>query len=216
MPVGSRIIGVDESGKGDFFGPLVIASICIDNKDSAKLFAEGVRDGKKIADGKLLKLDDYLRGIYPHSVVVISPQEYNLRYAEIKNLNKLLAAGHAEVIEKTLEETPADYAISDKFGKTELIENELASRKCTLPLQQLVKGEQIFQVAAASILARASFLREIEMLSDKISFPLPKGAGPPVDQAGRALLDKHGLKIFPSIAKMHFKNLQKIKALQLF
>jgi ribonuclease HIII len=205
-----RIVGVDESGKGDFFGPLVVAAFLADDDQAETLKALGVRDGKTISDKRTLLLDEQLRADYPHAVLVVEPAEYNRRYAEVKNLNKLLADGHAEVIHRLLDDHQADLAVSDKFGKPELIENALARRRTAVELEQLVRGERIIQVAAASILARARFIREMEKLSAKCGIDIPKGAAAQVDTAGREIVRKHGLEILPKLAKTHFKNYQRV------
>jgi ribonuclease HIII len=211
-----RVVGVDESGKGDFFGPLVVAAFLASDHDKQKLVQRGVRDGKLIADKKLLTLDEQLRAEFAHAVVVISPEEYNERYATIKNLNKLLAEGHAQAIGAVLAERRADLAISDKFGKTELIEQALCRRGLSIKLLQVVRGEEIPQVAAASIIARAAFLREIDKLSIGYGIEIPRGAGLIVDQAGRELARRHPSLVFSKIAKTHFKNYQRIVKPTLF
>jgi len=205
-----RIIGVDESGKGDFFGPLVVAALLADDAQTTELTKIGARDSKKIANGRLLEIDTELRRIFPHAVVVISPEEYNDRYEQIRNLNKLLAAGHVRAIELVLLKSEAEIAISDKFGKTELIETAMRERGHTLPLQQLVRGEAIPQVAAASVLARAAFIRQMQELSRLIGVRLPLGAARQVDEAGRRVVATHGVGILRKIAKMHFKNYSRV------
>ncbi len=210
MPKERRIIGVDEAGKGDFFGPLVIAAFLAPADASEKLLELGVRDGKLIANAKLMTLDERLRALYPHAVVIISPEEYNNRYDKIKNLNKLLAEGHAEAIERVLAANQADKAISDKFGKPELIEMELRRRGVTLPLEQIVRGEEILQVAAASMLARAAFLREMQKLSARLKMEVPRGAGAITDEAGRKIVRAYPDLSLREIAKTHFKNYHRI------
>lgn len=205
-----RVIGVDESGKGDFFGPLVVAAFLASDNDLQKLQQIGVRDGKLIADKKLLTIDERLRSDFPYAVVVYSPEEYNQQYAAIKNLNKLLAEGHALAIAAVLAKHQANLAISDKFGKSQLIEDALRKRGLTIEIQQLVRGEAILQVAAASILARAAFIREIEKLSALYGIDIPKGAGSIVDEAGRKLARNNPTSLFTKIAKTHFKNYRRI------
>ena len=216
MGAAKRIIGVDESGKGDFFGPLVVASLLADRQQREVLADLGVRDSKLIADNKLLGIDEQLRGLFPHAVIIVSPEEYNRRWKQIRNLNRLLAWGHAEAIATVLASHEADLAISDKFGKAALIENALRERQLTIPLQQLVRGEVVPQVAAASVLARAAFIREMDSLSRACGMKLPKGAAPQVDQAGRRVVSARGIEILPSIAKIHFKNYQRVTNPQLF
>ena len=205
-----RVIGVDESGKGDFFGPLIVAAFLASDGDLKKLQEIGVRDGKLIADKKLLTIDEQLRSSFPHTVVVYSPEEYNHQYASIKNLNKLLAGGHARAIAAVLTKHKADLAISDKFGKPELVERALREREVRIDLQQFVRGEEILQVAAASILARAAFIREIAKLSALLEMDIPRGAGAIVDEAGKRLARRPAFDGFNKIAKTHFKNYRRI------
>lgn len=205
-----RVVGVDESGKGDFFGPLVVAAFLADDGRADDLVAMGVRDGKLIADKKILQIDELLRAEFPHEILVVEPSDYNSRYALIKNLNKLLAEGHAEVIDRLLSREKADLAISDKFGKPELVEQALAARGQEVPLRQIVRGERFVQVAAASILARAAFIREMQKLSELYGITIPKGAAAQVDEAGRVIVRKHGIETLPKLAKMHFKNYHRV------
>ncbi len=205
-----RIIGVDESGKGDFFGPLVIAGVLVAAEDHEALKALGVRDGKTIADKKLMGIDEQIRSSYPHSLVCYPPKDYNAKWQAIRNLNLLLAEGHVAAITKILESHEADLAISDKFGKPELIEKEMRRRKCELPIEQIVRGEAELAVAAASIVARAGFLRLLAALSKQYDMALPKGAGAPVDAAGRQFVHRYGAAELEQVAKVHFKNFVRV------
>lgn len=207
MPV---IIGVDESGKGDFFGPLVIAALLASNSDIPRLVEMGVRDSKLITDGKATQISEKLRAAFPHEIVVISPSEYNQTYQQIRNLNVFLAQGHARVIKALLAREPADHAISDQFGKPELILRALSENGCAIRLEQTVRAESIPQVGAASILARATFVHEMKQLSEKVGMTLPKGASALVDSAGRELVRRYGVAILDSVAKMHFKNYKRV------
>lgn len=213
---GRRIIGVDEAGKGDFFGSLVIAAFLASDDHLGALDEIGVRDSKKIAPKRLLSIDERLRATYPHVLVIIPPSEYNRRWKESRNLNKLLAEGHAEAIDRLCREHPADLAVCDKFGKTELIEDALEARGCHLEVEQIERGEAVPQVGAASILARAGFVREMDRLSEQIGFNLPKGAAPIVDQAGRKLVKEQGEEVLEQVAKVHFKNFQRVVDRRLF
>lgn len=211
-----RVIGVDESGKGDFFGPLVIASFLATDNDREKLEDLGVRDGKKISENRLLDIDERIKYFYPHNIVVIDPEIYNKRYKKIKNLNKLLAEGHAEAITSVLEENSADKIIVDQFGKPELIENALCSKGCKIELHQRFRGEEIIQVAAASILARAAFIREMDKLSKLYDTKIPRGAAAIVDLAGQKLVERYGIKILNKVSKTHFKNYGRVVNPSLF
>jgi ribonuclease HIII len=201
-----RVIGVDESGKGDFFGPLVIAALVADDSDTEALRALGVRDSKTITDNRILTIAAELERRYQHSVIVIGPEKYNTLYKQIKNLNKLLGWGHARAIENLLAETTADLAISDKFGEPHRVKAEMTEVSEGLELRLMVRGESVVQVAAASILARATFVRQMQRLAEKFGVVLPKGASAAVDAAGREIVAKYGLEVLNQVAKTHFKN----------
>jgi ribonuclease HIII len=206
----SRILGIDESGKGDFFGPLVIAGVLADREAAQKLNNHGVRDSKKISDNRILELDRLISANFIHSVVIIGPEKYNQLYSRIRNLNRLLAWGHSRVIENIAEKNAIDLAVSDKFGKTDFIEKALMKMGKTIELHQEVRAESIAQVAAASILARAGFVRYMNKLSKLYNVELPKGAGSIVDEAAAAIVQKHNRELLDKIAKVHFKNYRKV------
>jgi ribonuclease HIII len=216
MSASSAVIGVDESGKGDFFGPLVVAGVLADEEGARRLAAMGVRDSKAITDNKIAVIDELIREHFPYAVVVLNPPEYNLRYAEIRNLNKLLASCHADVIVELASKHPSGKAISDKFGKDHLISDALHARSCEIRLEQMHRGEVHPQVAAASIVARARFVREMKRLSEEFAVDLPKGAGSIVDNAGRRFAQIHSVKKLSMVAKVHFKNYDKVLRPDLF
>ncbi|PWB76483.1 ribonuclease HIII [candidate division GN15 bacterium] len=202
----NRIIGVDESGKGDFFGPLVVGGILIPDDDIPVLKELGVKDSKALSDNRALEVDSVLRSRYPHALAVLLPQDYNAEYAAIRNLNILLGRLHAAVVSELAGQHHADLAISDQFGKPELIDRELHRRGCRIEMKQIVRGESIPQVAAGSIIARARFLREMSVLSERAGMTLPKGAGSMVDEVGRQLVARFGAAILDGLAKKHFRN----------
>ena len=204
------IIGVDESGKGDFFGPLVIAGALVTEDRLPGLIELGIRDSKTIADGKILKLAERIKVLCPYNHVVINPEKYNQLYRKIRNLNRLLGWGHARVIENILKEQSAPAAISDKFGKDHFIIDNLQREGRKIELIQMVRGESHPAVAAASILARAEFLQRMDRLSRQYGMTLPRGASSLVDKAGRELVSQKGEAILENVAKVHFKNAQKI------
>ncbi len=199
-------IGIDESGKGDYFGPLVIAAVFVDATTQGELALMEVRDSKKISDGRVLEMAPDIKTICPHSVVAIGPQKYNELYAKIKNLNRLLAWGHAKALENLLERgVTCARAISDQFGDERLILNALQEKGRKIVLEQRTKAESDLAVAAASILARAEFLIRLKRLSDDIGTTLPKGASPAVELAGKMIVKKHGKERLATVAKLHFK-----------
>jgi len=211
-----RIIGVDESGKGDFFGPLVVAAFLCDDSEKTHLEELGVRDGKLIAEKKLLRIAEQLRANYEHTVIIINPEEYNLTYDKIKNLNKLLANSHAQAIDVVAQNHKADLAISDKFGKSELVEMALYRLGQKIDIHQMVRGERIIQVAAASILARASFISRMYKLSKEYKMEVPRGASAQVDKAGREIVGRYGVEVLRKLAKLHFKNYYRVVNPSLF
>lgn len=202
-------IGTDESGKGDYFGPLVIAGFYLEDAQEPVLRELGVRDSKTLSDKRCRAIAETLRSGYPHSVVAIGPEKYNELYARMRNLNKLLAWGHARVIENILELVPAVRAVTDQFGDEKFVLNALLKKGRTIELVQRPRAEEDAAVAAASILARAEFLKRLELLGRDWGQDLPKGAGPPVDQAAAAFVRKNGAGALDKVAKTHFKTTER-------
>src|SRR3972149_887344 len=163
-------IGTDESGKGDYFGPLVIAGVFCNLELEKELKALNVRDSKVVSDNQVKQMAEKIRQICLHNLVVIGPEKYNQLYEKIKNLNKLLAWGHARVIENLLDSLPSkvDLVISDKFGDEKFVERALMEKGKKIRLEQRIKAEEDVAVAAASILARAEFLTRLRRLSSEL------------------------------------------------
>lgn len=201
--------GVDESGKGDFFGPLCIAGVYADEVTGPKLRAIGCCDSKLIKSSKkIMELSAGIREIAGNgwTAVVIGPESYNRLYAKFGNLNRLLAWGHARVIENLLEKVPAcPRMLSDKFADERLIRRALLTRGREIRLDQRTKAESDVAVAAASILSREQFLRGMTKLEAEFGIELPRGAGPQVKAAGRSLMERFGASVFERCAKTHFK-----------
>lgn len=201
--------GVDESGKGDFFGPLCIAGVYADEVTGPKLRAIGCCDSKLIKSSKkIMELSAGIREIAGNgwTAVVIGPESYNRLYAKFGNLNRLLAWGHARVIENLLEKVPAcPRMLSDKFADERLIRRALLTRGRESRLDQRTKAESDVAVAAASILSREQFLRGMTKLEAEFGIELPRGAGPQVKAAGRSLMERFGASVFERCAKTHFK-----------
>lgn len=174
----------------------------------------GVTDSKKLSDGRARDLARQIIGSeIPHAIVAIGPEKYNELHTKMRNLNRLLAWGHARAIENVLEKAEAPLAVADQFGDESLIKNALMKRGQAIELFQMHRGESDPAVAAASILARAEFLRRLAALGEKIGVALPKGAGPPVDKAGVQVLRRGGMALLKTVAKCHFKNTQKVERL---
>ncbi len=205
-------IGIDESGKGDYFGPLVIAAVFVDATTQGELALMQVRDSKTISDGRVLEMAPDIKTICPHSIIAIGPKKYNELYEKIRNLNRLLAWGHAKALETLLERVTCERAISDQFGDERLILNALQEKGRKIVLEQRTKAESDLAVAAASILARAEFLLRLKRLSREVGTTLPKGASPTVELAARMIIKKHGQERLDSVAKLHFKTTQAVLA----
>lgn len=203
-------IGIDESGKGDYFGPLVIAAVYVDPTTEKDLSLMQVRDSKRISDNRILELARDIRQVCPHSVVAIGPERYNQLYSKIKNLNRLLAWGHARTLENLLAQVECGLAISDQFGDERFIQNALLEKGKRVELIQRPKAETDMAVAAASVLARAEFLSRLDRLSKTVGTTLPKGASPAVELAARMVLKKHGRERLGTVAKLHFKTTQAV------
>jgi len=203
-------IGVDESGKGDYFGPLVVAGVYVDPEKEKVLSKLGVKDSKLINDKKIKVLREKIIELCPFSVVVIGPDRYNELYDKIGNLNRLLAWGHARVIENLLSKVNCDRVIIDKFGNNKFILDALMKRGKKIPVVQKVRAEEDISVAAASVLARGEFLRRIVRLSKEVEVKLYKGASKQVEEAAKELIQKHGVEILKKSAKMHFKTTKKV------
>lgn len=201
-------IGVDESGKGDYFGPLVIAACYVGPEHLAEL--DGVKDSKKITDPMILKLADTIKRTCPYAVVAIGPAKYNELYERIQNLNRLLSWGHAQAIENVLAKQPADLAISDRFGDSSYIKSLLAKKGLKVKLESVVRAESDIAVAAASILARAEFLHRMRRLAQDFGTDIPKGASQGVIEAGKRFVAKHGAGALGNVAKLHFKTTQSV------
>jgi ribonuclease HIII len=206
-------IGTDESGKGDFFGPLVVAGFFLPEGQEGALLELGVKDSKRTSDARCREIAEVLKGGYVHSVVVIGPEKYNELYAKLRNLNRILAWGHARAIENILERLPAGKAVTDQFGDEKFVRNALLKKGRAIELVQMPRAEQDAAVAAASILARAEFLTRLHFLSRDTGAELPKGASAMVEEAAVKLVRERGPGILDRVAKTHFKTAARVLAL---
>ena len=209
-------IGTDESGKGDYFGPMVVAGVWLDEFAAGSLEALGVRDSKLLPDKRCQELAEEIRIVCNGKFieVEIPPERYNELYDQFrkegKNLNHLLAWGHARAIESLLEKNPCSYAIADQFGNERFILSKLMEKGKKLQLTQTPKAERYTAVAAASILARDRFLSRMEKLSHEYGIVLPKGASDRVIQPALDIIKKRGIDELKKVAKLHHKTTQKI------
>ncbi len=198
-------IGTDESGKGDYFGPLVVAGIYLPPDQDKVLRELGVRDSKRCSDRKAIELASLIKKGYLHAIVVIGPSRYNELYERLRNLNRILAWAHARVIENILAQVPCSLVITDQFGDEFYVRQALMKLGKKVELLQRVRAEEDLAVAAASLLARAEFLKRLEALGKEVGLELPKGSSPLVEKAGVDLVQRFGESILDKVAKKHFK-----------
>lgn len=209
--------GIDESGKGDYFGPLVIAGVYVDQQIARALIEKGITDSKRISsDKKIAKLAAEIRSTAGISweVVSLKPETYNDLYSKFGNVNRILAWGHAKVIARLAEKEPTcPRALSDQFARAEVLENAVTQQGAQLQhitLEQRTKAESDIAVAAASILARAVFVDWMHRAREKGGVDMPLGASAAVIEAARGVVSKYGQGILTKVAKAHFKTTQQI------
>ncbi|MGI6086574.1 MAG: ribonuclease HIII [Kiritimatiellia bacterium] len=207
-------MGVDESGKGDFFGPLVIAAAYTDKALSEQMAKLGVRDSKTItSDKRLLEIARDLRQLLGrrYSLVRIGPAAYNRLYTKMRSVNSILAWGHSRAIENLLTVVPdCPRAVSDQFGSQQQVLRALMGKGRKIKLEQRHRAESDPAVAAASILARADFLLALRELAEKYDVKLPKGASSAVIERGVELVGRHGPTVLLETAKCHFRTADRI------
>lgn len=203
-------IGVDESGKGDFFGPLCIAGVFADKTSIPELEKLGVKDSKRLKDPQILKIAEKIRKKYPFHLVRIGPKRYNELYEKFGNLNLLLGWGHATVIENMLDKTSCNQVVIDQFAAEFVVEKALKRKNKEAQLIQRTQGERDLVVAAASILARAAFVEGLSELEKEVGLLLPKGASAMTIEAGKKLVRKFGPEVLEKVGKVHFKTYQVI------
>ena len=202
---GNPLIGTDESGKGDYFGPLVIAAVYAGPEEKQMLRRLGADDSKKLKDLKIAVMAQEIKKLCRHEMVVVANPRYNEIYSKIGNLNKLLAWGHARAIENILADTDCGLALSDQFGNPALIQNALMEKGRNIHLEQRHRAEENVVVAAASILARNEFVERMKELEERYSMSFPKGASGMTVAAAREFVGRYGREALCNVAKLHFK-----------
>ncbi len=206
--------GIDESGKGDFFGPLVIAGVYVDRSSARKLMEAGVQDSKRIgSDARIRSLAEVIRETSREGVdmVAIGPARYNELYRKFGNLNSLLGWGHARVIENLLGRRPdCPRALSDKFADQRVIERALLEHGQRIQLEQRTKAESDVAVAAASILAREAFIDWLERKGKELGVKLGRGVSSGIKATATAIVENHGAEKLHEVAKVHFRTAHEI------
>ena len=206
--------GVDESGKGDFFGPLVVAGVYVDRGIARRLVGAGVQDSKRVgSDARIRALAETIRkgtaGLV--ETVLIGPERYNELYQKFGNLNKLLGWGHARVIENLLaKKSDCPRALSDQFADARVIEQSLLRHGRKIDIEQRTKAESDIGVAAASILAREAFINWLGRRGKELGLRLERGVSANVKEAAKKLVEINGPQVLRELAKVHFRTAHEI------
>lgn len=203
-------IGVDEAGKGDFFGPLCTCAFFANKDDIEKLVSLNVRDSKRMSDQTILRIAKELEKSFLYDVICISPSKYNSLYHKMSNLNFLLGWAHATAIGNLVQKSNCKKVIIDQFASEYIVENALKKQSIEVDLTQQHRAESDVVVAAASIVARATFLKQLQGLSDKLGISLPKGASKLVLKTGKEIVQKFGAETLSEYSKAHFKTTEDI------
>ena len=205
-------IGTDESGKGDYFGPLVVGGVYLTKETGRFLRTIGIKDSKELSDLQIHKLAEEIKNqpeiIY--DLVLISPQKYNQLYEKMGNLNRMMGWAHARVIENILDKCNATEVISDKFGNEKIILDALQHKGSLINLRQVTKAEKFIAVAAASILARDVVIGWFHVQSNKYKIEIIKGSSAEVEKKAMMIKNKFGEEVLTKLVKLHFKTSKKI------
>ena len=210
-------MGSDESGKGDYFGPLVVAAVCLDRKGGEALLAAGVKDCKALTDEKVLALGKVVQDTaMAVSVLVMKPHIYNMRYNQVHNeggsLNTLLALGHVAALKQAWQKYPqCKWALVDQFARNNAIPDGVHAFAPDMNVLQRPRAEEDIAVASASVLARAAFLRALQQMAPEAGIGrIPKGGGEAATNAARRLVQKQGMEVLERFVKVHFANTNKL------
>lgn len=201
-------IGTDEAGKGDYFGPLVVAGVYVNAECHHDFLEMGISDGKKVSNSRIRKLAEWMWHNYEQHIVVVQkmPYDYNPLYNSLrkqgKNLNTMLAHLHVKVIQTLATKAGVKHALVDKFANNDIITPLLTQEDIKIKLE--TEAERDIAVAAASIIARDTFLTGIETLSQKYKIQLPRGAYKVTD-AGKEFVKMYGGEALRDVAKLHFR-----------
>ncbi len=211
-------IGSDEVGTGDYFGPVVVVSAYLDDTHVKKIQSLTIDDSKKLTDHDIKKVAPHLLNLLPYSLLILRNEKYNEVMNESDmNLNKLKALLHKQAITKLIQKINKNTTIIiDQFCSIDYFKQYINDSKFTKKINFHTKAETKFaSVACASIIARYIFLQEMEKLSETLKITLIKGASSKVDRQGKQLVEKYGKDILRRIAKLHFKNTEKIEKLSI-
>lgn len=207
-------IGSDEVGTGDYFGPIVVTSCYVKEENIPFLESLGIRDSKKIDDSKILKIAPEIIKKIPYKSIILNNSEYNEKYNNSYNINKIKAIMHNKVLFQMVKSIndKYDYIIVDEFAREQRYYDYIKeSPNIQKGITFMTKAEdKNLAVASASVISRYIFLREFDKISDSLHIPLPKGAGSAVDTIGMEVVEKYGKEKLNEIAKLNFKNTERI------
>ncbi len=209
----STSIGSDEVGTGDYFGPIVVTASYVTKEDIPYLEKLGVKDSKKLTDEKILEIVPKIIERIKYTTVILNNQDYNEKYNQGYNMNKLKAILHNKVLSTLKQEDLSyDYIVVDQFAEKYVYFSYLKeSSNVVRDITFVTKGEdKSLSVACASIISRYIFIKEFSKLSKSLNMLLPKGAGPNVDETGIKIVEKYGFDKLKEVAKLNFKNTDKI------
>lgn len=214
LPFDTPTIGSDEAGKGDFFGPLVVASVYVEPQRASELTALHVADSKTLSDLRMFPMAEHIERHFDCEVRELMPAEYNARWTADPNVNHVLADLHADAIAALLGRHPDAMVLVDRFAREDVLATRLRRRAVARRLVQVPRAEAHPVVGAASIVARVHFLEGLRRCEQDSGTDLHKGAGAPVDTAARAAFAIGGRELMGRIAKLHFKNSERIPGLR--
>lgn len=207
-------IGSDEVGTGDYFGPIIVSAAYVKKEHIPFLEELGVKDSKKLKDDKILEIVPKILKKIPYASIELTNEKYNNSYTENMNMNKIKAILHNKVLWELSHQYPEyDYIIVDQFAEKYVYYNYLKESKNTVRnITFVTKGEsKSLAVACASLISRYLFLKKFEQIENLLGISIPKGAGEQVDKIGKEIVDKYGFEKLREIAKLNFKNTEKIK-----
>lgn len=211
----ANTIGSDEVGTGDYFGPIVVTATYVTKDDIPFLEELGVKDSKKLTDDKILEIVPKIIKKIPYECIILSNKEYNENYNADMNMNKVKAVLHNKVLSKMVNKYQADYVVVDQFANPYVYYNYLKGTNYVRNITFITKAEdKCLSVACASLISRFVFLKEFDKLGEKLGVFLIKGASDKVDELGLRIVNKFGFDKLNNIAKLNFKNTEKIKQLK--
>ena len=214
IPTNKPAIGSDEVGTGDYFGPIVVTASFVSKQDQDFLDALGVKDSKKITDDKILEIAPKIIEKIPHSTLIFDNESYNKYHTDDINMNKIKAILHNKVLLNLIKkEYPYEQIIIDQFAApAKYYEYIKDAKEIVKNITFYTKAEDKFLcVAASSIISRYVFLKKMDEISKEIGMEIPKGAGEKVDEVAQTIVSKFGFDKLNSIAKLNFKNTDKLK-----